>query len=148
MPTVPLRAKDVFLQALDVPLADRQAFVAEACGTDNRLRQEVESLLAYHEESGTGTGAETATTEPPATATGTSRFAAGQIFASRYRMIARIGKGGMGEVWHADDLVLRTPVALKFIRSAREGAVAAILNEVRLARKITHPAICRVFDVG
>jgi hypothetical protein len=38
MPTLPLRAKDVFLQALDVPPAEREAFVAEACGTDARLR--------------------------------------------------------------------------------------------------------------
>src|SRR5688572_22264118 len=141
MPTSPLRAKDVFLQALNVPLADRGAFVAEACGPDTRLRQEVESLLAHHEESG-GTTAEL----PPDTVGG--RFSAGQVFGGRYRMVARLGRGGMGEVWHADDLVLKTPVALKFIRSARDGAVAAILNEVRLARKITHPAICRVFDVG
>ena len=144
MPTLPLRAKDVFLQALDVPPAEREAFVAEACGTDAQLRDEVQSLLAYHEESTAGSGTATA----PLTDGVASRFAAGQVFAGRYRMIARIGKGGMGEVWHADDLVLRTPVALKFIRSAREGAVAAILNEVRLARKITHPSVCRVFDVG
>src|SRR5262245_44477739 len=153
MPTLPLRAKDVFLQALDVPIADRQAFVASACGTDDRLRQEVESLLAYHDDStgSLGSPGSSASTSTAPTETGTGgggRFAAGQVFADRYRMIARLGKGGMGEVWHADDLVLRTPVALKFIRSAREGAVAAILNEVRLARKITHPAVCRVFDVG
>jgi serine/threonine-protein kinase len=54
----------------------------------------------------------------------------------------------MGEVWRADDLVLGTPVALKFIRSSANAAPASILNEVRLARKITHPAVCRVFDVG
>jgi len=140
MPTLPLRAKDVFLRALTVPAPDRGAFVAEACGTDARLRQEVESLLAHHEDTGT-------VTVPPPDTVGT-RFAAGQVFGDRYRMIARLGRGGMGEVWHADDLVLKTPVALKFIRSTRESAVAGILNEVRLARKITHPAVCRVFDVG
>jgi hypothetical protein len=148
MPTLPLRAKDVFLQALDVPPAEREAFVAEACGTDARLREEVQSLLAYHEESSAGSGAGSGAITASLTDGAASRFSAGQVFAGRYRMIARIGKGGMGEVWHADDLVLRTPVALKFIRSAREGAVAGILNEVRLARKITHPAVCRVFDVG
>jgi serine/threonine-protein kinase len=148
MPTLPLRAKDVFLQALEVPQTERDAFVAEACGTDARLREEVQSLLAYHEESTAGSAEPSGAITAPLTDGATSRFAAGQVFAGRYRMIARIGKGGMGEVWHADDLVLRTPVALKFIRSAREGAVAGILNEVRLARKITHPAVCRVFDVG
>ena len=58
MPTLPLRAKDALLQALDVPPAEREdAFVAEACGTDARLREEVQSLLAYHEESSSGSGA-------------------------------------------------------------------------------------------
>ena len=70
------------------------------------------------------------------------------MFAKRYRMITRIGHGGMGEVWHADDLVLQTPVALKLMYSTRQHATERILNEVRLARRITHPAVCRVFDVA
>jgi hypothetical protein len=101
----------------------------------------VESLLSFHEE-GVSTG------PPIGTDTNPPRFAAGQVFAGRYRMIARLGRGGMGEVWRADDLTLGTPVALKFIRSATAGTRGGILNEVRLARKITHPAVCRVFDVG
>ena len=63
-------------------------------------------------------------------------------------MIARVGRGGMGDVWRADDLMLETPVALKLIRSASPPARIRILQEVRLARQITHPAVCRVFDVG
>ncbi len=64
-------------------------------------------------------------------------------------MIARIGQGGMGDVWRADDLVLDTAVALKMIHRRRpRKARERILNEVRLARQITHPAVCRVFDVG
>ena len=63
-------------------------------------------------------------------------------------MITRLGRGGMGEVWRADDLVLETPVALKLIRSSDGRRAERILNEVRLARQITHPAVCRVFDVG
>ena len=54
----------------------------------------------------------------------------------------------MGEVWRADDLILDTPVALKVIFSTDREGRARILNEVRLARQITHPAVCRVFDVG
>src|SRR6187549_1823945 len=75
-------------------------------------------------------------------------FVSGEVFAGRYRMIARIGRGGMGEVWRADDLVLQTAVALKLIDARTEQARDRILNEVRLARQITHPAVCRVFDVG
>ena len=145
MPSLHERAKDLFLHALDVPHADRKAFVADACGTDARLRDEVESLMAFHEESSQGTPS-----TPPVPNPGTSapRFAAGQVFAGRYRMIARLGRGGMGEVWRADDLVLATPVALTFIRAASSATGADILNEVRLARRITHPGVCRVFDVG
>jgi tetratricopeptide (TPR) repeat protein len=63
-------------------------------------------------------------------------------------MITRIGGDGRGDVWRADDLVLETPVALKLIYSDGPDARSQILDEVRLARQITHPAICRVFDVG
>jgi tetratricopeptide (TPR) repeat protein len=63
-------------------------------------------------------------------------------------MVALLGRGAMGEVWHADDLILDTAVALKLIHSADEDARERILTEVRLARQITHPAVCRVFDLG
>ena len=63
-------------------------------------------------------------------------------------MVTRIGRGGMGDVWRADDLVLNTPIALKFVDSATEADRERILKEVRLARQITDPAVCRVFDVG
>jgi tetratricopeptide (TPR) repeat protein len=63
-------------------------------------------------------------------------------------MVTRIGRGGMGEVWRADDLTLNTPIALKFVNSATSAERERILREVRLARQITHPAVCRVFDVG
>ncbi len=78
----------------------------------------------------------------------TGPFLPGSVFAGRYRMVTRIGRGGMGEVWRADDLVLQTPVALKWIYSTSTTARSHIVNEVRLARQITHPAVCRVFDVG
>ena len=89
---------------------------------------------------------------PPSTTSGhppeATRYLPGHVLAGRYRMIARLGTGGMGEVWRADDLVLETQVALKLIYSADAEARRVILDEVRLARQITHPAICRVFDVG
>ena len=141
------RAKDIFLAALEHAPADRAAFLAEACAGDASLRAEIESLLAFHEEDGTaepgGPGASPSHPEdaPPA-------VVSGDIFARRYRMIARLGRGGMGEVWRADDLVLQTAVALKLIDARSEQARDRILNEVRLARQITHPAVCRVFDVG
>jgi len=131
------RAKDVFAAALNVPVNGRNAFVMEACAGDAVLRQEVESLLTFHDDD------HQVASEVP-----TTEFAPGTVFAGRYRMMRRIGRGGMGDVWEADDLVLETPVALKLIDSTDAAARERILTEVRLARQITHPAVCRVFDVG
>jgi tetratricopeptide (TPR) repeat protein len=138
-------AKDLFLAALSRSAADRPAFLDEACGTDATLRREVESLLAFHSESRPDDHTPTGDTGP---AGAREAFSPGEIFASRYRMITRIGRGGMGDVWRADDLVLDTPVALKLIHATGPDAREQILNEVRLARQITHPGVCRVFDVG
>ena len=76
------------------------------------------------------------------------RFVSGDVFASRYRMVARLGFAAMGEVWRADDLVLGTAVALKIILAPSAETRREILNQVRLARQITDPAVRRVFDVG
>src|SRR5512139_3638317 len=66
-----------------------------------------------------------------------SRFVPGATFAGRYRMIALLGRGGMGEVWQAEDLVLQTPVALKVIDATDQRSRERILKEVRLARQVT-----------
>ena len=145
MPSLHERAKDLFLAALDQPPADRVRFVADACNGDTALRVEVESLLQFHEESQRSASEQSSASPSAADA---DLFKSGDVFAGRYRMITRIGRGGMGDVWRADDLVLETPVALKVIHSTGREARQQILNEVRLARPITHPAVCRVFDVG
>ena len=79
------------------------------------------------------------------------RFLPGRLLAGRYRVIALLGKGGMGEVYRADDLTLGQPVALKFLpdEAARdEGLLERFRNEVRIARRVSHPNVCRVYDVG
>src|SRR5512137_503381 len=78
-------------------------------------------------------------------------FAPGTILADRYRIVALAGRGGMGEVYRADDLKLGQPVALKFLPAALERDPAArdrLLAEVRSARTVSHPNVCRVYDVG
>jgi predicted Ser/Thr protein kinase len=80
-----------------------------------------------------------------------SRFLPGHLIAGRYRVIALLGKGGMGEVYRADDLTLGQPVALKFLpeQAARdEGLLERFRSEVRIARRVSHPNVCRVYDVG
>jgi serine/threonine protein kinase len=78
-------------------------------------------------------------------------FLPGRLLAGRYRIIALLGKGGMGEVYRADDLTLGQPVALKFLpdEAARdEGLLERFRNEVRIARRVSHPNVCRVYDLG
>jgi predicted Ser/Thr protein kinase len=79
------------------------------------------------------------------------RFAPGETLGGRYRIIAMLGKGGMGEVYRADDLILDQAVALKFLPEAvahNEHAVDRFRNEVRTARQVSHPNVCRVYDLG
>jgi serine/threonine-protein kinase len=79
------------------------------------------------------------------------RFAPGTLLDSRYRVIGLLGKGGMGEVYRADDLRLGQPVALKFLpEGLRDEPVrlAQFHNEVRTARQVSHPNVCRVYDIG
>lgn len=79
------------------------------------------------------------------------RFLPGRLIAGRYRIIALLGKGGMGEVYRADDLTLGQAVALKFLPDAATGDEALLerfRNEVRIARRVSHPNVCRVYDVG
>ena len=78
-------------------------------------------------------------------------FAPGAILAGRYRIIALLGKGGMGEVYRADDLTLGQPVAIKFLPAALSNDVVLLdllYAEVRNARQVSHPNVCRVYDIG
>ena len=79
------------------------------------------------------------------------RFAPGALLDERYRIVGRLGKGGMGEVYRADDLKLGQPVALKFLPEDVDRDPARLTQlhtEVRMARQVSHPNVCRVYDVG
>jgi hypothetical protein len=79
------------------------------------------------------------------------RFLPGTVLGGRYRIVELLGKGGMGEVYRADDLKLGQAVALKFLPQRLAGdptRLARLLNEVRIARQVSHPNVCRVYDVG
>ena len=78
-------------------------------------------------------------------------FTPGSILAERYRVIGLLGRGGMGEVYRADDLKLGQPVALKFLPRHLAGdreRLERFYAEVRIARQVSHPNVCRVYDVG
>ncbi len=79
------------------------------------------------------------------------RFLPGTLLGDRYRIVSRLGAGGMGEVYRATDLRLGQPVALKFLpeEMARDPkALARFHNEIRIARQVAHPNVCRVYDLG
>jgi predicted Ser/Thr protein kinase len=79
------------------------------------------------------------------------RFLPGTVVVNRYRIYGLLGRGGMGEVYRADDLKLGQSVALKFLPREVEmdGARRTrFLNEVKIARQISHANVCRVYDVG
>jgi serine/threonine-protein kinase len=84
-------------------------------------------------------------------ATGGTHLAPGAIVAGRYRVVALLGRGGMGEVYRAEDLTLEQPVALKFLPgTVGEGDVrlAQFHNELKTARQVSHKNVCRLYDLG
>ena len=80
-----------------------------------------------------------------------AQFIPGTMLAGRYRIVGLLGRGGMGEVYRAEDLKLGQAVALKFLPKEvthRADRLARFHQEVRLARQVSHPNVCRVHDIG
>jgi protein kinase-like protein len=78
------------------------------------------------------------------------RFPPGTLLGGRYRIVGKLGRGGMGEVFRADDLKLAQPVALKFLPADVDDDPARLTQlhtEVRMARQVAHPNVCRVYDI-
>ena len=172
------RVRAIFEAALEQPLAGRSAWLEVACGGDTMLAGHVERMLmaADHQhpllDLGPGDTGQDASLVcagcaasilashvfcpscgTPTTGVGPShegRFRAGALFAGRFRIVALQGRGGMGQVYRAHDLELGQPVALKFLTAARSSQRARnrLRTEVRLARQISHPNVCRVHDIG
>src|ERR1035437_5743206 len=79
------------------------------------------------------------------------RFVPGTLLGGRYRIIGLLGRGGMGEVYRATDLTLGQSVALKFLpeeASRNQRLLERFHGEVRVARLVSHPNVCRVYDIG
>jgi len=147
------RLTELFLRARELSASEREAFLDRACEGDPALRGELDSLLSHDRDlSPTMRVFEReATRSTDDSSSARLRFLPGTIVAGRYRIVALLGRGGMGEVYRADDLTLDQPVALKFLPRAMQGdpnLLDRMLNEVRLSRQISHPGVCRVFDVA
>lgn len=85
----------------------------------------------------------------PTNSTNPGRIAVGEVFADRYEVEARLGQGGMGQVYRANDLLLGEPVAIKTVlEGAGTEYIDRLIREVQICRKISHPNVVRIFDAG
>jgi len=145
------RVKEIVGSALERPVAERSAYLDQACSGDMALRKEVESLLAAYPDSRTLSKIPWAISASGTDEITPARFVPGTLLAKRYRIVAPVGQGGMGEVYRAEDLRLGQTIALKFLPKTIAHipeAWSRVVREVRIARQISHPNVCRVFDIG
>jgi serine/threonine protein kinase len=147
MPADPARAKSLFLAAAELPgPAERAAFLDRECGPDAELRARVDALLRAH-DAWPPEGGPAPTQEYAA-----DQFSAGQVVAGKYKLLQRIGEGGMGTVWMAEQTEpVKRRVAVKLVRADR-GASRAILARFEAERQAIaltdHPHIAKLLDAG
>src|SRR5262245_2708575 len=123
-------------------LGELRSFLDRECGGDPALRAEVERLIVERE---------TFVDPRPHVAGPSASLLKDEIVADRYRVTRVIGRGGMGEVYEAEDLLLKERVALKTLRAdlaGQESLAQRFHDEILLARKVTHPNVCRIYEVG
>ena len=143
---------EIFEAALERPQAERRQLVEDACAGDSELVFQVRKLLAANE-------AADSFLERPAIDDLVPRSIVeddnrllniGSLMSDRFQILRFIGQGGMGQVYEAFDLELKTRVALKVIHPSISQDPRALLRfrrEVQLTRRITHPNVCRTFDI-
>src|SRR5882757_4907421 len=136
--------KDIFGAALELPEAERAAFLTQHCGSDPRLREEIERLLE----------AERGPLENPVL-DALARLARTDLTRGEmlgpYRVETKIGQGGMGVVYRAWDMRLDRRIALKVLRPEQVNDPAhrqRLVREARAASALSHPNIVTVHDVG
>jgi tetratricopeptide (TPR) repeat protein len=142
------RLKPLFHAAMERDAEARVGFAEEACGTDAELKRNLLLLIEAQ-------GQALELPDPPVARDSlldrlrVNRFQAGEVILGRFRIVRLLGRGGMGEVFEAEDLQLGR-IALKTLRPDISGSPQAFkrfLREVDLARKISGPQVCRVHEL-
>jgi len=146
------QVKAVFDEAYRLDALDRPAYLEEICLGDAELRTEVERLLQYDIDTVDFVPApiHRAADMVRRLPDGVITLSPGEIIAGRFRVLRLLGRGGMGEVYEAEDRLSHDRVALKTIRASLEddgGVTERFRREVQLARQVTHPNVCRIHDL-
>jgi len=160
--------------------AERPALLDKLCSDDDELRKQVERILKQQDSATSGSSTQGSTvrtagsagaddediggktrllgnhhfvadSDGPTAADARRVLPAGTVVANRYRIVALLGRGGMGDVYRADDLTERQTVALKFLPASLAQNPkwrARFQREASLGRRITHANICRIHDIG
>ena len=144
------RVKALFETILEQPPAQRSALLASA-NEDRAVLEEVGRLLRSHSEAGNFLSISPLPSPAVMDATTEAQlFSPGDLLADRFRIRRFLARGGMGEVYEAEDMELREEVAVKTIRSEvleDTHALDRFKREVHLAKQVTHPNVCRIFDL-
>jgi len=142
--------KQIFQSALERNPAERSAFLAQACAGDAALRGEVESLISSHDQAGNSIKAMAAEVATDILADEQSGLIAGKQI-GHYRILSNLGRGGMGEVFLAEDMSLGRKVALKLLRrdfTNNEERLRRFRQEARAASALNHPNILTIHEIG
>ncbi|CAN5578775.1 hypothetical protein BH20ACI3_BH20ACI3_39560 [soil metagenome] len=140
--------KQIFQSALERNPAERSAFLSQACADDPALRSEVESLISSHNQA--GDSIEAMAGEAVTEMLADDRKIVGKQI-GRYEVLSRIGRGGMGEVFLAQDMTLGRKVALKLLRTdftRNEERVRRFRQEAQAASALNHPNILTIHEIG